>query len=252
MFYFLETKGLLILCYVAVFVGLHEFIRMLLSEIGTTFLRVLFALLTIVIFSCGASQYLLLAVMFTLGAIILAAASLLQVNSFKDLDSLALFQIRCVLGFVYLGLLPAFAAQILWLPHGMIWFVAMMAFVFSSDTFAYLAGWTMGKHLLMPAVSPKKTIEGSIGGLVGASIAGYILHFFLPEASLGALIVLALLTAVVGQFGDLFESMLKRVAHVKDSGTLMPGHGGVLYRLDGILFAAPVIWAGAALLEKWF
>jgi phosphatidate cytidylyltransferase len=104
----------------------------------------------------------------------------------------------------------------------------------------------------MPQISPKKTIEGSIGGLFGSCLAAGLFHLKLPHIPLPALICLGFAVGLVGQMGDLFESMLKRVANQKDSGSLMPGHGGVLDRLDGVLFAAPVMFAGVSLLEILF
>jgi phosphatidate cytidylyltransferase len=110
----------------------------------------------------------------------------------------------------------------------------------TGDTAAYYSGRTFGKRKLYPMVSPNKTIEGSLGGLVG-SLAGVFIAraTFFPQLSVVDSIALPVILGVLGQLGDLFESMLKRSFGVKDSGTIIPGHGGILDRLDSILFAAP-------------
>lgn len=115
--------------------------------------------------------------------------------------------------------------------------------VFAGDTGAYYTGRTLGKHKLAPSISPGKTIEGVIGGLVANALAVVIAHFtFFPELNLLTALPLALLMGGLGVIGDLCESMLKRGSHVKDAAHLIPGHGGVLDRLDSILFNAPVLY----------
>jgi phosphatidate cytidylyltransferase len=112
-----------------------------------------------------------------------------------------------------------------------------------SDTAQYYIGRLFGKHLLAPAISPKKTVEGAIGGFLGAAAALAVIgYWWLPQMSLAARIVLGLAVAAVGIVGDLFESLLKRSVGVKDASTVIPGHGGVLDRIDGLLFAAPVYY----------
>lgn len=119
-----------------------------------------------------------------------------------------------------------------------------------SDTGAYFTGKTIGKHKLAPVVSPKKTIEGSIGGLVWAALGMALLWALrehagwhaMPPWSLVGYLAVGLALAFVGQIGDLAESMLKRDTGIKDSGAIFPGHGGVLDRCDAILFAAPVLY----------
>ena len=92
---------------------------------------------------------------------------------------------------------------------------------------------------------------GSLGGLLGSMLAGAVsAGFFLTSVPIWMMVVLALVTGVLAQLGDLFESMMKRIANRKDSGSIMPGHGGVLDRLDGVLFGAPIVLAGALLIEK--
>ncbi len=115
--------------------------------------------------------------------------------------------------------------------------------VFAGDTGAYYTGRALGKHKLAPRISPGKTIEGMIGGLIANVLAVVIAHFtFFPELVLATAIPLSLLMGGLGVIGDLCESMLKRGSQVKDAAQLIPGHGGVLDRLDSILFNAPVLY----------
>lgn len=115
--------------------------------------------------------------------------------------------------------------------------------VAASDTFQYYSGRTFGRHLLAPAVSPKKTVEGAIGGFVGAALSVAVIgHWWLPQLGLPARIALGLAVAAVGIVGDLFESLLKRSVNMKDASAIIPGHGGILDRIDALLFAAPIYY----------
>lgn len=115
--------------------------------------------------------------------------------------------------------------------------------IWLGDTLAYYIGTAVGKHPLAPSISPKKSIEGAIGGLLGSLGGALLAHYwFLPSISIANCIILSLITGIAGQIGDLCESMLKRNLKVKDSGSIIPGHGGLLDRLDSILFSAPVFF----------
>lgn len=118
--------------------------------------------------------------------------------------------------------------------------LSIFILIWSNDTFAYLTGRLFGKHKLLERISPKKTWEGFIGGVLFAVLAGVLLAYFLEDSYL-KYIVYALIAGILGTAGDLFESMLKRSVDVKDSGTILPGHGGILDRFDAVLFVAPVI-----------
>ena len=123
-------------------------------------------------------------------------------------------------------------------------FLALFA-TFGSDTLAYFIGRAFGKHPMAPTISPKKTWEGSVGGLLGGIIVGIVFTLDTPFRAFDSYlhgILLGLFVSVFGQFGDLVESRLKRLFAVKDSGTLMPGHGGVLDRLDSILMAGLAVY----------
>lgn len=112
-----------------------------------------------------------------------------------------------------------------------------------NDSFAYLTGNFLGKHKLLEHISPKKTVEGFIGGLIFTLVAGYVLSVQFTVLSNREWMAISLIIGVFGVLGDLIESMFKRMANVKDSGTIMPGHGGVLDRLDSIIFSTPFIFA---------
>jgi phosphatidate cytidylyltransferase len=112
-----------------------------------------------------------------------------------------------------------------------------------SDTFQYYSGRAFGRHLLAPVVSPKKTIEGAVGGFIGAALSmGIIGHWWVPQMSVPGRIALGLALATVGIVGDLFESLLKRSVGMKDASSVIPGHGGVLDRIDALIFATPVFY----------
>ncbi|WBO84237.1 phosphatidate cytidylyltransferase [Hymenobacter yonginensis] len=119
--------------------------------------------------------------------------------------------------------------------------LALLFLVWSSDTGAYAAGKTFGKHKLAPKISPGKTWEGAIGGFLLTLAMGWALGYLLPELSLTYRLVVATAVAIFGPLGDLAESMLKRSVGVKDSGRIMPGHGGLLDRFDAFLFILPVL-----------
>jgi len=148
-----------------------------------------------------------------------------------------------VQGIIYIPLLLSFLVLIRNGPEGMIWIFFLLSIVFAGDISAYYFGSYMGRHKLCPAVSPGKTIEGSIGGLSANLFVGSLVKFFfLPAIPWAWSLLLFLLIGVAGQAGDLFESMLKRSSSVKDSGGLLPGHGGFLDRIDALLFATPVAY----------
>lgn len=116
-----------------------------------------------------------------------------------------------------------------------------LGITWASDTVAYFVGRSFGKHPLAPKISPRKTWEGSVGGLAGSLLIAYAFHFWLT-IPLPHLLAMAFLGNIAGQMGDLLESACKRSAGVKDSGGLLPGHGGILDRIDALILCIPVIW----------
>lgn len=146
-----------------------------------------------------------------------------------------------IAGPIYVGGAVAAMAKLHHLPNGGTWVVLSMALAWGSDTGGYFAGRAFGKHKLYAKISPKKTIEGAIGGL--AAVTGFALvirSLWLPELSVVQAIVLALTAGAIGQAGDLCVSVIKRSTGVKDSGFIIPGHGGLLDRIDALMFTATV------------
>jgi len=155
-----------------------------------------------------------------------------------------------LLGAVYPVLFISYLIDVHWGAAEMMgsqsafWLVLMLlCLIWATDTGAYYTGKTFGKHKLAPSISPNKTWEGSVGGLVLAIVvAGLFKEYLLPDLTWMDAIVLAVLGGVWGQLGDLLESALKRNVGVKDSGKMLPGHGGMLDRFDSLIFTAPAYY----------
>lgn len=122
------------------------------------------------------------------------------------------------------------------------WVLFLCFVVWASDSFAYFTGVAFGKHRLIPKVSPNKSVEGLIGGTIGALIIGSLFNYYLLNESWVIMAIILVDVIVAGVIGDLIESMIKRSANVKDSGTLFPGHGGILDRFDSLMIAGPVLY----------
>jgi phosphatidate cytidylyltransferase len=151
---------------------------------------------------------------------------------------------RQALGVIYIPLSLSLLLFIRNMEDGILWIIWLLIVCFMNDTGAFYTGTFFGKRKLAPRISPKKTMEGSAGGIAASMTAGLVFSLlFFGSASL-ALVTLpcSFLIAVAGQVGDLFESALKRASSVKDSGRILPGHGGMLDRIDGLLFAIPVLY----------
>ena len=135
------------------------------------------------------------------------------------------------------------------LPRGIEWTFLTIFLVWSTDIGAYLVGRQFGRHLLASQVSPKKTVEGSLGGLLFSIALALVFWRIVGEAPWIMYIILAVIIGISAQIGDLFESALKRSAGVKDSGRIIPGHGGILDRFDSLIFALPLVYYGVKLLS---
>jgi phosphatidate cytidylyltransferase len=120
--------------------------------------------------------------------------------------------------------------------------IGIFILIWTNDTFAYIVGKSIGKNKLLEKISPKKTIEGFVGGVVFAVLAGYLISKYYTESSTFIWVIIALIAGIFGTIGDLIESKFKRIAGVKDSGKIMPGHGGILDRLDSVIFVAPFVF----------
>jgi phosphatidate cytidylyltransferase len=160
-----------------------------------------------------------------------------QISYFTEREKLG-FTIRyLIFSFCFLILLPFYNQN--YTPYLMI---SILVLTWVNDSFAFLIGKNFGKRKLFVSVSPKKTIEGFIGGFIFALIAGYIISLFNSDLSLNDWFIVASIVSIIGTIGDLVESKLKRQAKIKDSGTIMPGHGGILDRLDSLFFVAPFVY----------
>jgi phosphatidate cytidylyltransferase len=151
-------------------------------------------------------------------------------------------------GVFYVGGLLA-ALTVLHATHGSAWLALAIALSFGNDTGAYFAGRAFGRHKLAPAISPGKTVEGAVGGLAANLLVALAARVFMPELTVEDAILLAVPAAIVGPAGDLLESLLKRAAGAKDSGRLLPGHGGILDRIDALLFVGAYVFLYATQLR---
>jgi len=173
-----------------------------------------------------------------------------------------------VFAFAYVGLPMAMLVQLRQQWAGAFYLLYLLLVVWAGDIFAYFVGKAIGRHLMAPRISPKKTWEGAVASVVASVGVGWLLfHYALPISSfllrvglierrdglfgleqpaIGPVILLTIVLNIAAQLGDLVESLIKRGANVKDSGAILPGHGGMLDRIDALLFAAPVLWFYAA------
>ncbi len=170
-----------------------------------------------------------------------------------------------VFAFTYLAIPMALLVDIRQQPAGAIWVIYTLLAVWAGDIFAYFVGKAVGRHRMSPAVSPKKTWEGAVASILASVIVGTVWFqnataissallrvgligrrdgiFALEQPHVWPVIVLSAVVNIAAQLGDLVESLIKRGAGVKDSGAILPGHGGMLDRIDAMLFALPVVWA---------
>lgn len=158
----------------------------------------------------------------------------------KNITVLSTFQ-KFIVGLFYIGGGCIFLTMIPYKNDDFAKFLISGIFIliWVNDSFAYVVGKLIGRTKLFPEVSPKKTVEGAIGGYIFALIVAYFLATYEPNLTLTQWFILATVVVIMGNLGDLIESKFKRVAGIKDSGAILPGHGGMLDRLDSMVFAAP-------------
>jgi len=146
-------------------------------------------------------------------------------------------------GIMYLGWMASYYTSLIQLNNGYKWVILALFCTFASDTSAYFAGRWLGRHKMAPSISPAKTWEGACGGLAGAMIIGTLVAWMLKlPLSLWQAITLAAVVSILAQMGDLVESLFKRNMGAKDSGRVLPGHGGMLDRIDSLVFAGLVVY----------
>lgn len=163
-------------------------------------------------------------------------------NPIANLGIIMLSQLYVVLPLSLINVL-AFTQFQCYSDHAVFYAIplSMYVFIWINDTGAYLSGITLGKHKLFPRISPKKSWEGAIGGALATTASAFAIARLFPFMSVTQWIGMALVVVVFGTFGDLTESMMKRHLNIKDSGRILPGHGGILDRLDSMLFAIPAV-----------
>lgn len=221
-------------------VGLAEYLAIVLPELSrrARIPLILFGLLPLLGAHSGEAAGLL-------AGLTLALVALLLHTVFRYANLAQPYEVICRggFGYFYLGLCSAHLLLLMALPQGRAWLLLLTAITAASDTAAFYTGSKFGRHKLCPAISPGKTWEGFAGGLAGSLAAALLVrHFFLPEQGLLWMCFIVLLLGCLGAAGDLSESVIKRAFGVKDSGTLLPGHGGLLDRIDSLLLTAPVLY----------
>ncbi len=171
------------------------------------------------------------------------AGFLVTLYSYKSLPDPFSLLGRYVFGVVYCGFLMGHIILLMGLENGGSWLIVLTAITAASDSGAYFVGKFLGKTKLCPHISPGKTVAGFVGGIIFGVLGGILLAtFFLPEISLVKIAIYGALLAALGVAGDLTESIIKRATGTKDSGKLLPGHGGFLDRSDSMLFCAPTFY----------
>ena len=144
-------------------------------------------------------------------------------------------------GFVYVGVMMSFIYQIRELQNGGEFVVLLFLAAWGNDTLAYCTGMLIGKHKMAPVLSPKKSVEGAVGGVAGAALLG-VIYAAATQGPMLEYAVICAIGALISMVGDLAASAIKRNQGIKDYGKLIPGHGGILDRFDSVIFTAPVIY----------
>jgi phosphatidate cytidylyltransferase len=245
--YYGRELGVYILCLFVVVRGSYEMARMLFNEHYPRFVKRLHVFLSTSIFLIITLEnfHSIAGVAMIFSFVLVACLGILFHTRFKNLERVLTFVTKNCLGLIYTCFLPA---TVVWTVHtnnGIEWFLCLLTVVFAGDIGAYIFGVNFGKTKIAPLLSPNKSLQGAVGGLLFSTAASLVFSFFIPNTPVYVLVLVGCLGGFFGQIGDFFESLIKRVSGVKDSGSIMPGHGGVLDRLDGILLSAPLFYMAA-------
>ena len=240
-YWFGGIHGLVAICGLAIFISIYEYSSFLKTSSATPrrfFLLTTFSFFLLCLYT-GNSAFL------TVFYFLVFAFYTTLKGGKESLEIRWEFLSKWTIGLLYCGLMPAMIVRGL-MELGLPYFIGLLLLSFGTDTFAFIGGKIFGKRKLIPRISPNKTVEGALSGLLGGSAAGFLFYFWTASQPLNYLVLVAtcLLGSLFTQAGDLFESFMKRYSGVKDSGSLMPGHGGILDRIDGVLFAGPILYLG--------
>ncbi len=245
--YYLGDVGIYILTLLVVIRGSFEIARLFFNQTYPRFVKRLLVFLATSIFLIITQEHMRsmagAAIIFSF--VLVTCLGVLFHKSFQSLDQILTFIAKNCLGLIYTCFLPATVVWTSQTNNGMEWFLCLLSVVLAGDVGAYIFGINFGKTKLAPQLSPNKSLQGSIGGLLFSTIAAVLFKFALPNTPIYILILTGFWGGFFGQVGDFFESLMKRVSGVKDSGSIMPGHGGVLDRLDGVLLSAPLFYVAA-------
>jgi phosphatidate cytidylyltransferase len=151
----------------------------------------------------------------------------------------------------YLAVLGGFILLLANHPDGALRILTLVVLIACNDTFAYIAGVLLGKHKLAPSISPKKSWEGLIGGAIASIVGGSLIFYYLFEVNWIVGAAIGVMTVITATCGDLIESAIKRDLAIKDMSNLLPGHGGIMDRLDSALFTAPAVWFAFELIARY-
>lgn len=241
------AMGVYILLYLVVARSSFEISRMIFKNQFPKWAQYLFIFTNTVIFYLLTQEKLQIFNPFfmSLGFVASVVSSILLHKKFTSLDSILTYVSQFTMGTVYASLIPSCVALLVLSEQGMNWFYFLLSVVFAGDIGAYLFGVTLGKTKIAPSLSPNKSLQGALGGLLFSTLAAYGFSFILTASPLWILLCCGFFGGMFGQIGDFFESLIKRVSGVKDSGSIMPGHGGILDRIDGVLLAAPLFYFAA-------
>jgi phosphatidate cytidylyltransferase len=198
----------------------------------------IFAAVIPLIVLCRNNQYLTAVLAFAVAAVFISF-----IASIKETNFEAISVPKAIFGIMYIPFLMSYFVALRILDKGPVWIIFVLILAFIGDIVALYVGKYFGKHKLVPLVSPNKTVEGLVGLVLGSTVACLIFgYYFLPQVPLVHIAAMAFAGSIIGQLGDICESAIKRTYHLKDAGSILPGHGGILDRLDCLLFIAPFVY----------
>ncbi len=199
---------------------------------------IIFALVLPLIVLCRNEQYTTALLAFSVLIVFISF-----IASIRESDFNAISVAKAIFGIMYIPFLMSYFVALRIMDKGPLWIIFVLILAFIGDIAALYVGKYFGKHKLAPLVSPNKTVEGLVGLVLGSTVACLIFgYYFLPEVPLGHIAAIAFAGSIIGQLGDICESAIKRTYHMKDAGSVLPGHGGILDRLDCLLFIAPFVY----------